>query len=113
MEKLKLSLKAENVVKKLSKYKNSDKKGFIAAVDPKTGETYYGKSVVEAAKIGRITKNQPKAVFYFVRIGYPSVHILKNINLQGYFTHDNFPTVSGYIHNRNLHLISTTPSDMQ
>jgi len=44
----------------------------------------YGNSVVEAAKEGRRVKQDPKAVFFFVRVGYPSVHILKSVVLQGY-----------------------------
>ena len=77
MEKLKLSSKAEEVVKRLVDFKDSDKVGYIAAVDPQTGETFYGKNEVEAAKEGRRAKNDPKAVFFFVRVGYPSVHVLK------------------------------------
>ena len=84
MEKLKLSPVAEGVVRRLINSKDSDKVGCIAAVDPQTGEIFYGKNEVEAAKEGRRAKNDPKAVFFFVRVGYPSVHVLKSINLQGY-----------------------------
>ena len=109
MGKLKLSSKAEEAVKRLINFKGSDKVGYIAAVDPQTGETFYGKTVVEAAKKGREAKNRPKAVFFFVRVGYPSVHVLKSINLQGYIHQDYFPTVKGYVHNRNLHLVGLSP----
>lgn len=50
-------------------------------MDPQTGEVFYGKSVVEAAKEGRRMKNDPKAVFFFVKVGYPSVDVLKSIAL--------------------------------
>ncbi|MCK4614940.1 MAG: hypothetical protein KAU14_09065 [Thermoplasmata archaeon] len=113
MGKLKLSSKAEEAVKRLINFKGSDKVGYIAAVDPQTGETFYGKTVVEAAKKGREAKNRPKAVFFFVRVGYPSVHVLKSINLQGYIHQDYFPTVKGYVHNRNLHLVSSTPNNVR
>lgn len=104
MEKLKLSPKAEEVVSRLINFKDSDKVGYIAAVDPQTGETFYGKNEVEATKKGRKAKNDPKAVFFFVRVGYPSVHVLKSINLQGYIHQFHFPLVKSYVHNRSLHI---------
>jgi hypothetical protein len=113
MGKLKLTSKAEKVVKRLINVRSSGKVGFIAAVDPQTGETFYGKTVVEAAKNGRKAKNNPKAVFFFVRVGYPSVHILKSISLQGYIHQEYFPKIKGYIHQKNLHLASLPPADMQ
>ena len=113
MEKLKLSSKAEEVVKRLIDFKDSDKVGYIAAVDPQTGETFYGKSEVEAAKEGRRAKNDPKAVFFFVRVGYPSVHVLKSINLQGYIHQFYFPLVKSYVQNRSLHIASSIHDDVQ
>ena len=82
MEMLKLSSKAEEVVKRLINFKDSDKVGYSAAVDPWSGETFYGKNEGEAAKEGRKAKNDPKAVFFFVRVGYPSVNVLKSINIR-------------------------------
>ena len=79
MGKPKLSSKAQEVVRRLISFEDSDKVGYIAAVDAQTGEAFFGKTVVEAAKKGRKAKNQPKAVFFFVRVGYPSVHVLKKI----------------------------------
>ena len=83
MEKLKLSLKAKEVTNRLVGSKDSEKVGYIAAVDPQTGEAFYGKTVAEAAKEGRKRKKDSKAVFFFVRVGYPSVHVLKTVRLQG------------------------------
>ena len=111
MKRLKLSAKAEETVKKLIGFRESEKAGSIAAVDPKTGETFYGKSVVESAKKGRKMKNDPRAVFFFVRVGYPSVHVLKAVNLRGYIEQDYFPKINGYVQNRNLHLGHSTPGD--
>ena len=113
MEKLKLSSKAEEVVKRLVDFKDSDKVGYIAAVDPQTGETFYGKNEVEAAKEGRRAKNDPKAVFFFVRVGYPSVHVLKSINLQGYIHQLYFPLVKSYVQNGSLHIVSSIHGDVQ
>jgi len=83
MNKLKLSNKAKEIVRKLIDSKDSERAGDIVAIDPVTGEYYFGKTEVEAAIEGRTEKNDPKAVFYFVRIGYPAVHTLKSIDLQG------------------------------
>jgi predicted aspartyl protease len=113
MKRLKLSVKAKEIVKRLVDSKESEKAGYIAAVDPQTGEIFYGQSVAEAAKEGRKMKNDPKAVFFFVKVGYPSVHVLKSINLQGYIEQEYFPKIKGYVHNRNLHLASSTPDDIQ
>jgi hypothetical protein len=81
MGRLKLSPKAQEVTARLVDPKNSERAGYIAAVDPQTGEIFYGKTVAEAAKEGRKRKNDPKAVFFFVRVGYPSVHVLKTIQV--------------------------------
>ncbi len=94
MEKLKLSPKAEAVTSRLVRAKDSEKTGSIAAVDPQTGEVFYGKTVAEAAKEGRKVKNDPKAAFFFVKVGYPSVHVIKMVRLQGYIEQDYFPKVN-------------------
>ncbi len=79
-------------------------------MDPRSGETFYGKNEVEAAKEGRRAKNDPKAVFFFVRVGYPSVHVLKSINLKGYIHH---PLVKDFVQNRNLHIVSSIHGNVQ
>ncbi len=112
MERLKLSGQAKKIVKRLIASKDSENAGYIAAVDPQTGEIFFGKSVVEAGKEGRRAKNNPKAAFFFVRVGYPSVHVLKSINLQGYIEQEYFPKINGYVYDRNLHLASSTPDDI-
>ncbi|PKP57837.1 MAG: hypothetical protein CVT88_03030 [Candidatus Altiarchaeales archaeon HGW-Altiarchaeales-1] len=111
MKRLKLSTKAEETVKKLIDARESENLGFIAAIDPETGETFYGRSVVESAKKGRMIKNDPRAAFFFVRVGYPSVHVLKAVNLQGYIEQDYFPKMKGHVHERNLYLGHSTPND--
>ncbi|MEW6102591.1 MAG: hypothetical protein AB1630_02035 [bacterium] len=112
MERLKLSNKAKESIKRLVNSKDSEKMGYIAAIEPQTGEVIsYGKSVAEASKEGRRMKNDPKAVFFFVKIGYPAVHVLKSIKLEGYIDQGYFPKVKGYIHNRNLHLASSIPAE--
>lgn len=113
MNKLILSTQAKKIVKKLVNSRDSEKAGYIAAVDPQSGEVYYGKTVIEAAKEGRKMKNDPKAVFFFVRVGYPSVHVLKSVRLQGYIHQDFFPKVKGYIQNRSLNLVHSIPENVQ
>jgi predicted aspartyl protease len=113
MEKLKLSRKAKKVTSLLVESKDSEYAGYIAAVDPQTGEAFYGKTIAEAAKEGRKRKNDPKAVFFFVRVGYPSVHVLKTVRLQGYIYQDYFPQVKGYIRDGSLNLVYSDPEDGQ
>ncbi len=45
--------------------------GKVAAIEPNSGKWFIGDTVIEAAKKGR--RKHPKAVFYFIRIGYPAV----------------------------------------
>lgn len=47
-------------------------KGQIAAIDMESEEIFLGKGVVEATLNG--WKKYPGRPFYFVRIGYPTVH---------------------------------------
>ena len=47
-------------------------KGKIAAIDMESEEIFLGKDVVEATLTG--WKKYPGRPFYFVRIGYPTVH---------------------------------------
>lgn len=100
MDRLKLSPKAKEITARLVGCKDSEKAGYIAAVDPKTGDVFYGKTVAEAAKEGRKRKKDPEAVFFFARVGYPSVHVLKTVRLHGYIYQDYFPKVKGYIQRR-------------
>jgi len=113
VERLKLSPKAKEITAKLAGSKDSEKVGYIAAVDPQTGEVFYGKTVTEAAKEGRKKKKDSKAIFFFVRVGYPSVHVLKTLRLQGYIYQDYFPKVKAYIHDRSLTLVFSTPENVQ
>ena len=74
-----------------------EKAGLIAAVDPKTGEAFYGNSIVEAVKLGRKTKNDPVAVFFFVKVGYPLVQVIKKATIQGQIEDGCFPIIKAYI----------------
>ncbi len=79
------------VLESLINAKDSEKAGHIAVVEPDTGEILYGQSVVETAKEGRRVKKDPKAVFLFVRVSYPSVHVLRSVVLPGHIGNEYFP----------------------
>ncbi len=106
MEKLNLTEKAKKSVKKLISSKDKSQRGCIAAVNPLTGDFFYGKSVKEAAKEGRKIQEDAKAVFFFVRVGFPSVHMLKHVRLQGNIEGNSFPNVKGHISEEKLHITS-------
>ena len=61
MNRLRLSKQAEAIVESLIHSKDPKRAGSIAAVDPETGETYFGETEVQAAKKGRRIKNDPKS----------------------------------------------------
>lgn len=110
MEKLNLTEKAKQSVKKLTSSKDENQIGCIAAVNPMTGDFLYGKSIKEAAKNGRKIQKDPRAVFFFVRVGFPSVHMLKHVRLEGNIEQYCFPKVKGHISQEKLH-ITSEPSD--
>lgn len=109
MKKLNLTEKAKKSVKKLTSSKDKSQIGCIAAVNPLTGDFFYGKSVKEAAKKGRKIQEDPKAVFFFVRVGSTSVHMLKRVRLQGNIDQSCFPIVKGHISKNILHITSKLP----
>jgi predicted aspartyl protease len=113
MERLELSPKAKEVTSRLVASKDSEQTGYIAAVDPRTGDVFYGKTIAEATKEGRKKKNDPKAIFFFVRVGYPSVHVLKAVRLQGDIYQDYFPRLKGFVRNGNLSLAHSDPENSQ
>ena len=48
------------------------KKGIIAVIDPKTGDYFLGKTLIDAIK--KAKKKYPANVFYTIRVGYLSAH---------------------------------------
>jgi predicted aspartyl protease len=104
--KLELSDKAKEVAEKLKQATDSPEKGKIAVIDPDSGEYFIGKSIIEAVKEGRKKKNDPKAIFYSVRIGFPTVHVLKSIKLQGEIYHERLPKVQAVVIEKELHFES-------
>ena len=67
VERLKLSSQAKEVINRLVDSQDSEKAGHIAAVDPQTGEVFYGKTITEAANEGSKRENDSKAIFFFVK----------------------------------------------
>ena len=47
--------------------------GQIVAIEVESGDYFVGKSVTEAARKAR--EKYPEKVFYFVKIGFPAVHV--------------------------------------
>ena len=47
--------------------------GQIVAIEVESGDYFIGQSVAEAARKAR--KKHPEKVFYFVRVGFPAVHV--------------------------------------
>ena len=45
----------------------------IVAIEVESGDYFIGKSVTEAARKAR--EKYPEKVFYFVKIGFPAVHV--------------------------------------
>jgi hypothetical protein len=53
----------------------TDEKGKVAAIEPETGEWFLGKDALEAFRSARL--KYPKSIFYFIKIGYPSLYTHK------------------------------------
>jgi len=47
--------------------------GQIVAIEVESGDYFIGKSVTEAAR--KAKEKHPEKVFYFVKIGFPAVHV--------------------------------------
>ena len=47
--------------------------GQIVAIEVESGDYFVGKSVIEAAR--KAKEKHPEKVFYFVKIGFPAVHV--------------------------------------
>jgi len=64
---------SEEVLVKVQSLKS--KKGMLVAIEPESGDFFFGYDVLEALKKAR--KRYPNGIFYFVRVGYPSAHAHK------------------------------------
>ena len=64
-----------NVIVAKIQHKEAKRKRLIAAIEPKSGDYFLGKSTLEAVRKGR--EKYPGTVFYCIRIGYPAVHELR------------------------------------
>jgi len=48
-------------------------KGKVVAIDVETGDYFLGDTVIAAGQQGR--EKYPGRPFYFIRVGYPAVHV--------------------------------------
>jgi hypothetical protein len=63
-------------------HKEVKRKGLIAAIEPKTGDYFLGKSTLEAVQKG--CEKYPGTIPYCIRIGYPAVHELREVINESY-----------------------------
>jgi hypothetical protein len=104
-DKLKLSPKAKATAERLKQATDSPDKGKIAAIDPESGDIFYGLDELEALEKG--WEKYPEIIFYTVRIGYPSVGVLKSTRLQGGISHNKkIPEIQCCIQNKMIHFLS-------
>lgn len=66
--------KGERIYAAIRSELEPEHKGEIAAIEPESGDYFWGKSVIEA--IGKAREKYPDKVFHVVRIGFPAVHRL-------------------------------------
>lgn len=71
----KLASQGEKIYRLHFKRLEKSSRGKIIAIDVESGEGFIGSSTIEAGL--RAKKKFPKRLFFFKRIGYPSVHSLK------------------------------------
>lgn len=67
--------KGEEIYKLIGPQLEPEHKGEIAAIEVESGDYFLGKTVIEAWQ--KAKAEYPHKVFYFVRIGYPVVHIFR------------------------------------
>jgi hypothetical protein len=67
--------KGKRVYKRLRPILEPKHKGEIMAIEPDSGDYFLGITVGEAGEKAR--KKYPDRIFYFVRIGYRAVHVLR------------------------------------
>jgi hypothetical protein len=65
--------KGEEIYKLIGPQLESEHKGEIAAIEVESEEYFLGETVIEAGR--KAKEKYPDKVFYFVRIGYPVVHV--------------------------------------
>lgn len=68
-----LVAQGQEVYEEIKDQLEPDHHGEIVAIEVESGEYFLGDSVVAAAKKGRA--KHPDKLFFFVKIGYPAVHI--------------------------------------
>lgn len=64
---------SEEVLRKVQSLEG--KKGMLVAIEPDSGDYFFGKTTLEALKEAR--EKYPEGFFYLVRVGYPSAHAHK------------------------------------
>jgi len=68
-----LVAKGQEIYQHLKEKLEPGHNGQIVAIEVESGDYFLGQSVVEAGKKAR--KKHPDKFFYFVKVGFPAVHI--------------------------------------
>ena len=68
-----MARKAEKIYTRIQPDLEPAYKGQVVAIDVETGDYFLGETAIEAGHQGR--KKYPGRPFYFIRVGYPAVHV--------------------------------------
>ncbi|MBM4465602.1 MAG: hypothetical protein FJ014_08640 [Chloroflexi bacterium] len=67
--------KGDEIYEKIKPLLEPEHKGEIVAIEVESGDHFLAETVIEAWQ--KAKKKYPDKVFYFVRIGYPVVHVFR------------------------------------
>jgi hypothetical protein len=67
--------KGDRIYEKIKPLLEPEHKGEIVAIEVESGDYFLGETVIRAGQ--KAKKKYPDKVFYFVRVGYPVVHVFR------------------------------------
>lgn len=67
--------KGDEIYEKIKPLLEPEHKGKIVAIEVESGDYFLADTVIEAWQ--KAKRRYPEKVFYFVRIGYPVVHVFR------------------------------------
>jgi hypothetical protein len=67
--------KGDEIYEKIKPLLEPEHKGEIVAIEVESGDYFLGETVIKAGQ--KAKGKHPDKVFYFVRVGYPVVHIFR------------------------------------
>jgi len=69
----KLISEGKEIYRRIREGLEPEHKGEIVAIETESGDYFLGKTVVEAGE--KAKQKHPHKIFYFVKVGFPAVHI--------------------------------------